>query len=142
MAAKRPLVECVPNFSEGRRSDVIEAIVRAMQQAAPIYVLDTSSDADHNRTVVTFAGDVAAVERAAFAGIQTAAQLIDLNEHSGEHPRLGAADVVPFIPIRNVTMAECVAIAQRLGQRVGSELGIPVYLYEAAATAPERQDLA
>lgn len=142
MAAKRPLVECIPNFSEGRRPDVIEAIVRAMQQAAPIHVLDSSSDADHNRTVVTFVGDIAAVERAAFAGIQTAAQLIDLNEHTGEHPRLGAADVVPFVPIRDVTMDECVAIAQRLGQRVGDELGIPVYLYESAATQPSRQDLA
>jgi len=122
--------------------DVVEAIVRAMQQAAPIHVLDTSSDADHNRTVVTFVGDIEAVERAAFAGIQTAAQLIDLNEHTGEHPRLGAADVVPFIPIRDVTMDDCVGIAQRLGQRVGTELGIPVYLYEAAATSPDRQNLA
>jgi len=142
MAAKRPLVECIPNFSEGRRPEVVEAIVRAMQQAAPIHVLDTSSDADHNRTVVTFVGDVAAVERAAFAGIQTAAQLIDLNQHTGEHPRLGAADVVPFVPIRDVTMDECVGIAHRLGQRVGDELGIPVYLYEAAASQPSREDLA
>ncbi len=142
MPAKRPLVECIPNFSEGRRPEVIEAIIRAMQQAAAIHVLDTSSDADHNRTVVTFVGDIEAVERAAFAGIQTAAALIDLNQHTGEHPRLGAADVVPFVPIRDVTMDDCVAIAHRLGQRVGSELGIPVYLYEAAATHPSREDLA
>ncbi len=121
---------------------MIEAIVSAMQQAAAIQILDTSSDADHNRTVVTFVGTPEAVEAAAFAGIKTAAAHINLDQHTGEHPRLGAADVVPFVPIRDVTMADCVAIAQRLGQRVGEELGIPVYLYEAAATSPQRQDLA
>lgn len=139
---KRPLVECIPNFSEGRRADVIEAIVAAIRQAAPVHILDTSSDADHNRTVVTFVGTPDAVERAAFAGIRTAAQHINMAEHSGEHPRLGASDVVPFVPIRDVEMAECVAIAQRLGQRVGDELGIPVYLYESAATRPDRENLA
>jgi glutamate formiminotransferase/formiminotetrahydrofolate cyclodeaminase len=138
---QRPLVECVPNFSEGRRPEVIEAIVTAMQQAAPIHILDTSSDPDHNRTVVTFTGTPEAVERAMFAGMQTAAAQIDMNEHSGEHPRLGATDVVPFVPIRDVTMDDCVAIALRLGQRVGEELEIPVYLYEAAASRPERQNL-
>jgi len=141
-AGARPLVECIPNFSEGRRADVIAAIVSAMQRAAPIHVLDTSSDPDHNRTVVTFVGTPEAVERAAFAGIKTAAELIDLTQHVGEHPRLGAADVVPFVPIRDVTMDDCVAIAQRLGQAVGEELGIPVYLYEAAATRPDRENLA
>lgn len=139
---KRPLVECIPNFSEGRRQDVIDAIVRAMQQAAGIKVLDTSSDPDHNRTVVTFVGTPDEVERAMFAGIKTAAEHIDMEQHSGEHPRLGASDVVPFVPIRDVTMDDCVAMAQRLGQRVGEELGIPVYLYEAAATRPERENLA
>jgi glutamate formiminotransferase/formiminotetrahydrofolate cyclodeaminase len=139
---KQPLVECIPNFSEGRRANVIDAIVKAMQQAAPIHVLDTSSDADHNRTVVTFVGDPESVERAAFAGIRTAAELIDMTQHSGEHPRLGASDVIPFVPIRDVSMNECVAIAQRLGQRVGQELNVPVYLYEAAATRPERENLA
>jgi glutamate formiminotransferase/formiminotetrahydrofolate cyclodeaminase len=138
----RPLVECIPNFSEGRRAEVITAIVTAMQQAAPIHVLDTSSDRDHNRTVVTFVGTPEAVERAAFAGIKTASEHIDLAQHSGEHPRLGASDVIPFVPIRDVTMAECVAIAQRLGQAVGEQLGIPVYLYEAAATRPDRENLA
>ncbi|HEX3053878.1 MAG TPA: glutamate formimidoyltransferase [Aggregatilineaceae bacterium] len=137
-----PLVECIPNFSEGRRPEVVEAIVKAMQQAAPIHVLDTSSDADHNRTVVTFVGEPDAVEKAAFAGIRTAAQLIDMTQHTGEHPRLGASDVVPFVPIRDVAMEECVAIAQRLGQRVGLELNIPVYLYESAATRPDRENLA
>ncbi|NLX09407.1 MAG: glutamate formimidoyltransferase [Chloroflexi bacterium] len=138
----RPLVECVPNFSEGRRPDVIEAIVRAMQQAAPIRLLDWSSDPDHNRSVVTFVGTPEDVERAAFAGIKTAAGLIDMAQHTGEHPRLGAADVVPFVPIRDVTMDDCVAIAQRLGQRVGQELDIPVFLYESAATRPDRENLA
>jgi glutamate formiminotransferase/formiminotetrahydrofolate cyclodeaminase len=135
-----PLVECVPNFSEGRRAEVIQAIVAAIQ-GAPIRLLDVSSDKDHNRTVVTFVGTPDAVEQAAFAGIKTAAALIDLDQHRGEHPRLGAADVVPFIPIRDVTMETCIAIAQRLGQRVAEELGVPVYLYEAAATRPERENL-
>ncbi|NLF75613.1 MAG: glutamate formiminotransferase, partial [Chloroflexi bacterium] len=119
---KRPLVECIPNFSEGRRPEVIDAIVSAMQGAAAVYILDTSSDPDHNRTVITFAGTPEAVERAAFAAIKTAAELIDMTRHSGEHPRLGASDVVPFVPIRDVTMEECVELARRLGQRVGHEL--------------------
>lgn len=135
------LVECIPNFSEGRRPDVIEAIVDAITGAAPVWLLDTSSDADHNRTVVTFAGAPDAVEKAAFAGIQMAAQLIDLDTHRGEHPRMGATDVVPFVPIRGVTMDECVALAKRLGARVGAELNIPVYLYSAAAIRPERENL-
>ena len=121
---------------------MIEAIVAALRQAAPVRILDTSSDPDHNRTVVTFVGAPDAVEPAMFAGIKTAAALIDLDQHTGEHPRLGATDVVPFVPIRDVTMDDCVAIAQRLGQRVGAELDIPVYMYEAAATRPDRQDLA
>ncbi len=136
------LVECVPNFSEGRRPEVIEAIVAAIRTASPVQVLDVSSDADHNRTVVTFVGEPEAVVTAAFAGIKTAADLIDLDHHRGEHPRLGATDVVPFIPVRNLAMADCVALAHRLGERVGAELGIPVYLYEAAATRPERVNLA
>jgi glutamate formiminotransferase/formiminotetrahydrofolate cyclodeaminase len=139
---KRPLVESIPNFSEGRRPEVVEAIVNAMKQAAPVHILDTSSDADHHRTVVTYVGTPDAMERAAFAAIKTAAELIDMTQHSGEHPRLGASDVVPFVPIRDVTMDDCVAIARRLGQRVGEELGIPVYLYEAAATRPDRENLA
>lgn len=141
-AMSQPLVECIPNFSEGRRPEVIQAIVRAMQQADAIHVLDVSSDADHNRTVVTFVGPPHAVERAMFAGIQKAAALIDMTQHTGAHPRLGATDVVPFVPIRQTTMNDCVEIALRLGQRVGEQLGIPVYLYEAAASRPERQNLA
>ncbi len=139
----RPLVECVPNFSEGRRLEVIQAIVAALQQGGgEAQVLDVSSDPDHNRTVVTMVGSPAGVEAAAYAGIAKAAELIDLNQHTGEHPRMGATDVVPFIPIRDITLGECVAIARRLGVRVANELNIPVYLYEAAATRPERENLA
>jgi len=138
------LVECVPNFSEGRRPEVIQAIVAAMKTAGgpAAQVLDVSSDADHNRTVVTLVGTPAGVENAAFAGMAKAAELIDLNQHTGEHPRMGATDVVPFIPLRDVSMADCVVIARRLGERVGRELNIPVYLYEAAASRPERVNLA
>jgi len=137
----QPIVECVPNFSEGRRLDVVEAIANAIRQTPGATLLDKSSDHDHNRTVLTLIGDPSSVEQAAFAAIKTASELIDLNQHQGEHPRIGATDVVPFIPIRGVSMAECVEIARRLGQRVGAELNIPVYLYEQAATHPNRQNL-
>ena len=135
------LVECVPNFSEGRRPDVVRAIVDAIQTAAPVHVLDFSSDADHNRTVVTFVGTPEAVEAAAFAAVQKAAELIDLNQHRGEHPRIGATDVFPFVPLRGVALEDCAEIARRVGRRVGEELRIPVYLYEAAATRPDRVNL-
>lgn len=136
------LVECVPNFSEGRRPDVIEAIVASIQQVSGVNVLDLHTDADHNRSVVTFAGTPDAVVEAAFQAVAQAAALIDLDDHHGEHPRIGATDVVPFVPLAGATMADCVALAQQLGERVGRELNIPVYLYEAAATRPERQNLA
>lgn len=138
-----PLVECVPNFSEGRRPEVVDAIVAAIRSAGgkEIQLLNVSSDLDHNRTVVTFVGQPTGVEAAAFAGITKAAELIDLNHHTGAHPRLGAADVVPFIPIRDVDLNDCVGMARRLGARVGRELDIPVYLYEAAATRPERESV-
>ena len=136
------IVECVPNFSEGRRRPVIEAIAAAIANVDGVRVLDVQSDEDHNRTVVTFVGSPEAVVEGAFQSIATAAQLIDLNHHRGEHPRIGAADVVPLVPVRGVTMEECVALARQLGQRVGEELGIPVYLYEEAATRPERRNLA
>ena len=138
----RQIVECVPNFSEGRRKEVIDQIVEAIAGVPNAHVLDVQSDADHNRSVVTFVGEPEAVEGAAFRGIEKAAELIDMNLHRGEHPRMGAADVVPFVPIKDVTMDDCVAIARRVGERVGRELGIPVYLYEAAATRPERRNLA
>ncbi|NLF51281.1 MAG: glutamate formimidoyltransferase [Leptolinea sp.] len=136
-----PLVECIPNFSEARRPDVVEQILTAIRSVNGINILDHSSDSDHNRTVVTFVGPPAAVEDAAFQAIKTAARLIDLDQHTGEHPRLGATDVVPFVPISSITMQECVEMARRVGKRVGVELSIPVYLYEAAATRPDRQNL-
>lgn len=136
-----PLVECIPNFSEARRPEVVDAILAAIRDSGGVTILDHSSDMDHNRTVVTFVGSPQAVEEAAFQGIRKAAELINLDEHRGEHPRLGATDVVPFVPIAGVEMAECVEMARRLGRRVGEQLGIPVYLYEEAATRPERQNL-
>ena len=135
------LIECIPNFSEACRPEVIDQIAAAVTSVDEVHLLDRSSDLDHNRTVLTFAGPPHAVEVAAFRAIKTAAELIDLNKHTGEHPRIGATDVCPFVPLSDVTMDECVAIAKRLGQRVGEELGIPVYLYEEAATRPERTNL-
>lgn len=136
-----PLVECIPNFSEARRPAVVEEIINAITSVQGIQLLDRHSDLDHNRSVITFVGTPSAVEEAAFQGIVKAAQLIDLSEHEGAHPRIGATDVVPFVPITGVTMQDCVEIARRLGKRVGEELGIPVYLYEDAATRPDRQNL-
>jgi len=135
------LVECIPNFSEARRSDVIDQIATAIASIEGAQLLDRSSDLDHNRTVLTFAGPPQAVEEAAFQAIKKAVELIDLNQHTGEHPRIGAADVVPFVPLSDISMDECIAMARRLGQRVGEELQIPVYLYEYAATRPERTNL-
>ena len=138
----RPIVECVPNFSEGRRLEVVQAIVEAAASVPGVCVLDVQSDADHNRSVVTLVGPPEPVEEAAFRSIARAAGLINLDEHQGAHPRIGATDVVPFVPVSGVTMEECVQMAHRLGRRVGEELSIPVYLYEAAATRPERVNLA
>jgi glutamate formiminotransferase/formiminotetrahydrofolate cyclodeaminase len=136
------LIECVPNFSEGRRPEVIAAIRDAIAAVDRTAVLDVSSDVSHNRTVITFVASAKTVVDAAFAGISRARDLIDLTTHSGEHPRMGAADVVPFVPLEGSTMEECVALARALGERVGRDLQIPVYLYERAATRPERQNLA
>jgi glutamate formiminotransferase len=138
----QPVIECVPNFSEGRRAEVIEEIVAAIGAVEGVLVLDVESDRDHNRSVVTFAGSPDAVLAGAFEGIRSAQQLINLDEHGGAHPRIGATDVVPFVPIRDATMAQCVDLARQLGQRVGDELGIAVYLYEEAATRLERRNLA
>ncbi len=135
------LIECIPNFSEARRPEVVDQIVAAITSVEGARLLDRSSDLDHNRTVLTYAGPPDAVEEAAFCAIKTASELIDLDKHTGEHPRIGATDVCPFVPISGATMEDCVAMAKRLGQRVGSELNIPVYLYEAAATRPERINL-
>ena len=135
------LVECIPNFSEARRTNVIEKIIAEIDAIEEIRILDQHSDSDHNRTVVTFVGPPEAVEEAAFQAIKKAGELIDLDTHQGEHPRIGATDVVPFVPISGITMVECVEMARRLGKRVGEQLKIPVYLYEEAATRPERTNL-
>lgn len=136
------LIECVPNFSEGRRPEVVTAIADAIASAEGAALLDVSSDASHNRTVVTFVAPVERAVEAAFRGIAAARDLIDLTEHQGEHPRIGATDVCPFIPLEGATMDDCVALARALGERVGRELGIPVFLYERAATRPDRVNLA
>ncbi|MBC8087324.1 MAG: glutamate formimidoyltransferase [Phycisphaerae bacterium] len=136
------LVECVPNFSEGRNADTIAAIRDAILAVPGTHVLDVSSDPSHNRTVVTFVASIEAAVPAAFAAMQVAQQLIDLTRHQGEHPRIGATDVVPFVPLDGTTMDDCIALARQLGARVGTELGIPVYLYERAATRPDRENLA
>lgn len=136
----KQIVECIPNFSEGRRAEVIDEIVNAARSAG-VSILDRSSDPDHNRTVLTFAGDAASVEEAAYRSIKKAAELIDLDQHSGEHPRIGATDVVPFVPITGITLEECVQIAEKLAVRVAGDLNIPIYFYEAAAKTPERVNL-
>lgn len=135
------IVECVPNFSNGRNPEIYHGIADAIKSVSGAHVLNISADPDHNRTVVTFVGDISSVEEAAFQGIKYAAKHINLDEHEGEHPRIGATDVCPFIPVQGVTMADCVALAQRLGKRVGEELGIAVYLYGQAATRPDREKL-
>jgi len=134
------LVECVPNFSEGRDKSKIDAILEAMKMDG-VYLLDREMDADHNRCVITLVGDPVDIAEAAIRGVGRAAELIDLTKHTGAHPRLGAADVVPFIPIEGVTLEDCVAIARRVGKEIWKRYQVPVYLYEAAAQTPERQNL-
>lgn len=136
------VVECVPNISEGRRLDVVEEIVSEVRKVPGVVLLDYSSNADHNRTVVTFIGEPEGVLEAVWRLMVKAAEKIDLDQHQGEHPRMGAIDVVPFVPVRDMSMEECVELANRLGKRVGEELKIPVFLYEKAATKPERRNLA
>ena len=134
------LVECVPNFSEGRDKARVDAIIEAMKMDG-VYLLDREMDADHNRCVITLVGDPVNVAEAAIRGVGKAAELIDLTKHTGAHPRLGAADVIPFIPIEGATLEDCVAIARRAGEEIWKRYKIPVYLYEAAAQRPERQNL-
>lgn len=136
------LVQCVPNFSEGRRKEVVESLAAAVSGVEGVTLLDYSMDHDHNRCVITFVGTKEAVVEAAFCAAREAARLIDMNKHQGGHPRIGATDVIPFIPVSGVTMEDCVALARKLGKRLGEELGIPVFLYEEAATKPERRNLA
>ena len=136
------LVECVPNFSEGRRPEVVQAIVAAIKAVSGVAMLDVSSDASHNRTVVTFVAPADRAVDAAFAGMKEAAARIDLTKHTGEHPRMGATDVVPFIPLDGATMEDCIALARTLGERAAKELGIPIFLYERAAATAKRENLA
>jgi len=135
------LIECVPNFSEGRDPAKVDAIVAAMSSIPGVYVLDREMDADHNRSVVTLAGEPDAVAEAAILGAGKAMDLIDLTKHSGAHPRVGATDVLPFIPIDGVTIEDCVALARRVGNEIWKRYRIPVFFYEAAATRPERVNL-
>jgi glutamate formiminotransferase / formiminotetrahydrofolate cyclodeaminase len=136
----RTLVECVPNFSEGRDKAKVDAIVEAMKMDG-VYVLDSEMDADHNRSVITLVGESAPIMEAVLRGVGKASELIDLTKHRGAHPRIGATDVVPFIPIEGVTLDDCVRMARQVGEQIAKRYGIPVYLYEAAATRPERQNL-
>jgi len=135
------IIECVPNFSEGRDQEKIAQLVKEVVSTEGVKLLDYSSDKDHNRTVITFCGDAKGVKEAAFKLIKKASEIIDMRYHKGEHPRIGATDVVPFIPVKNATMEECIQIAREVGERVGRELNIPVYLYEEAATTLERKNL-
>lgn len=135
------LIECVPNFSEGRDLSKVDAIVTAMREVPGVFLLDRESDADHNRSVVTIAGEPEAVAEAALRGVGKAAELIDLTKHAGAHPRMGATDVVPFIPIEGVQIEDCVALAKKVGREIWDRYRIPVYFYEAAALRPERTNL-
>ncbi|MBI3960017.1 MAG: glutamate formimidoyltransferase [Chloroflexi bacterium] len=135
------MIEAVPNFSEGRRMEVVDAIAAAIQTPG-VHLLHRTSDWDHNRSVLTVAGEPDAVVEGLFQAVRVAADRIDLRQQRGVHPRLGATDVVPLVPIQGIDLAACAVLARRLGQRIGDELGLPVYLYEAAATRPERRNLA
>ena len=135
------IIECIPNVSEGRRAEVVDGIAAAIRGVAGARLLDYSSDASHNRSVFTFAGDAAAVKAAVLAMYERVLPAIDLRTHAGEHPRLGAVDVVPFVPIEGVSMAECVALARQVAHDVHSRFGVPVYLYEEASNNPARRNL-
>lgn len=136
-----PIIECIPNVSEGRRPEVVDALATALRGPAGVHLLDFSSDASHNRSVFTLAGEAPALQQAILALFERAIALIDLRTHRGEHPRLGAVDVVPFVPIEGVTMEECVALAREVGAAVADRFGVPVYLYEEAASSPHRRNL-
>lgn len=138
----KQIVECVPNFSEGRDQRIIDSIAKSITEVEGAKLLSVEPDKDYNRTVVTYIGAPGPVKEAAFRATRTAAGLIDMREHSGEHPRLGATDVVPFVPVSGVTMHDCVRMAHDFGKRVAEELGIPIFLYEEAAQHPDRKNLA
>ncbi len=135
------VIECVPNFSEGRRKDVIDKIAYSIGSVPGVKILDVEMDPDHNRSVVTFVGGKDGIQEAAFRAARAASELIDLTKHKGEHPRMGALDVLPFIPVQGVTQADCIGIANAVGARIARQLKIPVYLYESAARNPDRRNL-
>jgi len=135
------VIECVPNFSEGRRKDVVDKIVHSIRSVPGTKVLDVESDPDHNRSVITYTGTRESVGESAFRGARAALELIDLTKHKGEHPRMGALDVLPFIPVQEATMEDCIDIANRTAARIAKELKIPCYMYEAAAKRPDRRNL-
>src|SRR4051794_8370894 len=136
------IVECVPNISEGRRPEIYQAVADAAASVQGVTLLNLDPGADTNRTVITFVGEPDAVIEAAFRLVKKGIELIDMSTHRGAHPRIGAVDVVPFIPVANVTMDDCVELARKLGERVGKELDVPVFLYEYACSAPHRRNLA
>lgn len=136
------IVECIPNFSEGRNQAVIDALAKAARGVPGVMLLDYSADPNHNRSVFTLAGDPEGIAEAAFRLCKLASQSIDLTRHQGEHPRMGATDVIPFVPIQEVSMEDCVALSRQVAERIWKELGIPSFLYEASATAPHRENLA
>lgn len=136
------LVECIPNFSEGRNQAVLDGLVATAKSVPGVTLLDYTADVDHNRSVLTLVGDEVAIQEVAFRLVAYAAAHIDLTQHTGEHPRMGATDVLPFVPIKNITMAECVALSQTVAERIAKELNIPVFLYEESASRPERKNLA
>ncbi len=136
------IIECIPNFSEGRNQEVINKLVDCAKSIGGVMLLDYSSDTSHNRSVFTLAGSPEGIAEVAFSLAKLASELIDLTKHEGEHPRMGAVDVIPFVPIKNATAAECVEISKKVGERIANELNIPVFLYEDAATAEHRRNLA
>lgn len=142
MENNKKVIECVPNFSEGRDRAVMEAILEPFRTTPEVKLLDYSNDEDHNRMVVTLVGEPQAVKTAVIAAAKIAVAKIDLNKHEGQHPRMGAVDVIPFIPIRNVSLEEAVELSKEVGKVIGEEVGVPVYLYEKSATTPDRENLA
>ncbi len=142
MENNKKIIECVPNFSEGRNKEVMEAILDPFRTTPNVKLLDYSNDEDHNRMVVTIVGEPQAVKSAVVAAAKVAIEKIDLNKHEGQHPRMGAVDVIPFIPIKNITIDEAIALSNEVGKVIGEELGLPVFLYEKSATASHRENLA
>lgn len=137
-----PIVQCIPNFSEGRKIEVIEALADSIRNVKGVKLLDYLPDKNHNRTVFTFVGSPDSVNKAAFNSAKTAVELIDMTKHSGEHPRMGAVDVIPFVPIKDISIEECIKLSQELGKKIADELSVPVFLYEDSATKANRKNLA